>query len=169
MHLTDDATKLKLFMDVLDGTKAAVSHQGTTHVHLNLSSHFCFFYISIAQPLTVVLHPSFFCLSQLAIPMSVSCLRLGSMMATLLLILLKQWKRFPSNFFNSSIPTLHMSTFVSYKLIFSHPQCCSNSSWHPVAPLPHPGERPPSWPAADGENQSQNLLCPHFCAADSGT
>lgn len=25
MHLTDDSTKLKLFMDVLDGTKAAVS------------------------------------------------------------------------------------------------------------------------------------------------
>lgn len=26
MHLTEDSTKLKLFMDVLDGTKAAVSH-----------------------------------------------------------------------------------------------------------------------------------------------
>lgn len=25
MHLTEDSTKLKLFMDVLDGTKAAVS------------------------------------------------------------------------------------------------------------------------------------------------
>uniref|UniRef100_A0A3B4ZDZ5 Nucleoporin NUP188 n=1 Tax=Stegastes partitus TaxID=144197 RepID=A0A3B4ZDZ5_9TELE len=52
MQLTEDATKLKLFMDVLDGTKAA-----------------------------------------LTTPMSVPCLRLGSMMATLLLILLKQWKR----------------------------------------------------------------------------
>lgn len=27
MHLSDDATKLKLFMDVLDGTKAAVRKQ----------------------------------------------------------------------------------------------------------------------------------------------
>lgn len=26
MHVTDDSIKLKLFMDVLDGTKAAVSH-----------------------------------------------------------------------------------------------------------------------------------------------
>ncbi|KAK7896462.1 hypothetical protein WMY93_021787 [Mugilogobius chulae] len=51
MHLTEDSTKLKLFMDVLEGTKAALT---TTT--------------------------------------SVSCLRLGSMMATLLLILLKQWK-----------------------------------------------------------------------------
>uniref|UniRef100_A0A8C3A4W7 Nucleoporin NUP188 n=1 Tax=Cyclopterus lumpus TaxID=8103 RepID=A0A8C3A4W7_CYCLU len=54
MQLTEDSTKLKLFMDVLDGTKAA-----------------------------------------LTTPMSVSCLRLGSMMATLLLILLKQWRRSP--------------------------------------------------------------------------
>uniref|UniRef100_A0A3B3ZM43 Nucleoporin NUP188 n=1 Tax=Periophthalmus magnuspinnatus TaxID=409849 RepID=A0A3B3ZM43_9GOBI len=53
MHLTEDSTKLKLFMDVLDGAKAAL----TTHT-------------------------------------SVPCLRLGSMMTTLLLILLKQWKRF---------------------------------------------------------------------------
>uniref|UniRef100_A0A8C9Z6W9 Nucleoporin NUP188 n=1 Tax=Sander lucioperca TaxID=283035 RepID=A0A8C9Z6W9_SANLU len=52
MQLTEDTTKLKLFMDVLDGTKAA-----------------------------------------LTTPMSVPCLRLGSMMATLLLILLKQWRR----------------------------------------------------------------------------
>uniref|UniRef100_A0A3B3BVE8 Nucleoporin NUP188 n=1 Tax=Oryzias melastigma TaxID=30732 RepID=A0A3B3BVE8_ORYME len=51
MLLTEDATKLKLFMDVLDGTKAA-----------------------------------------LTTPTSVPCLRLGSMMATLLLILLKHWK-----------------------------------------------------------------------------
>ncbi|KAI4816733.1 hypothetical protein KUCAC02_009046 [Chaenocephalus aceratus] len=51
MQLTEDSTKLKLFMDVLDATKAA-----------------------------------------LTIPMSVPCLRLGSMMATLLLILLKQWR-----------------------------------------------------------------------------
>uniref|UniRef100_A0A673AKW3 Nucleoporin NUP188 n=1 Tax=Sphaeramia orbicularis TaxID=375764 RepID=A0A673AKW3_9TELE len=54
MHVTEDSTKLKLFMDVLDGTKAA-----------------------------------------LTTPTSVPCLRLGSMMATLLLILLKQWKRSP--------------------------------------------------------------------------
>uniref|UniRef100_A0A672HRX6 Nucleoporin NUP188 n=1 Tax=Salarias fasciatus TaxID=181472 RepID=A0A672HRX6_SALFA len=52
MQLTDDSTKLKLFMDVLDGTQAA-----------------------------------------LTTPTSVPCLRLGSMMATLLLILLKQWRR----------------------------------------------------------------------------
>uniref|UniRef100_A0A3Q3MVJ3 Nucleoporin NUP188 n=1 Tax=Mastacembelus armatus TaxID=205130 RepID=A0A3Q3MVJ3_9TELE len=51
MQLTDNSTKLKLFMDVLDGTKAA-----------------------------------------LTTPMSVPCLRLGSMTATLLLILLKQWR-----------------------------------------------------------------------------
>uniref|UniRef100_A0A8D3BWL0 Nucleoporin NUP188 n=1 Tax=Scophthalmus maximus TaxID=52904 RepID=A0A8D3BWL0_SCOMX len=51
MQLTEDSTKLKLFMDVMDGTKAA-----------------------------------------LTTPMSVPCLRLGSMMATLLLILLKQWR-----------------------------------------------------------------------------
>ncbi|XP_068608729.1 nucleoporin NUP188 [Brachionichthys hirsutus] len=51
MRLTEDSTKLKLFMDVLDGTKAA-----------------------------------------LATPTSVACLRLGSMMATLLLVLLKQWR-----------------------------------------------------------------------------
>ncbi|KAL7377348.1 hypothetical protein ABVT39_026230 [Epinephelus coioides] len=51
MQVTEDSTKLKLFMDVLDGTKAA-----------------------------------------LTTPMSVPCLRLGSMMATLLLVLLKQWK-----------------------------------------------------------------------------
>lgn len=29
MHLADDVTKLKLFMDVLDGTKAAVSSHNT--------------------------------------------------------------------------------------------------------------------------------------------
>ncbi|KAG7499100.1 nucleoporin NUP188-like [Solea senegalensis] len=51
MQLTDDSTKLKLFIDVLDGAKAA-----------------------------------------LTTPSSVSCLRLGSMMATLLLILIKQWR-----------------------------------------------------------------------------
>ncbi|KAJ8339141.1 hypothetical protein SKAU_G00359270 [Synaphobranchus kaupii] len=51
MQLTDDSTRLKLFMEVLDGTKAA-----------------------------------------LLLPTSVPCLRLGSMMATLLLILLKHWK-----------------------------------------------------------------------------
>ncbi|XP_032395619.1 nucleoporin NUP188 homolog [Etheostoma spectabile] len=51
MQLAEDSTKLKLFMDVLDGTKAA-----------------------------------------LTTPTSVPCLRLGSMMATLLLILLKQWR-----------------------------------------------------------------------------
>lgn len=31
MQVTDDTTKLKLFMDVLDGAKAAVSHHGKTH------------------------------------------------------------------------------------------------------------------------------------------
>ncbi|XP_036444229.1 nucleoporin NUP188 homolog isoform X2 [Colossoma macropomum] len=51
MQLKEDAVRLKLFMDVLEGTKAA-----------------------------------------LLMPQSVACLRLGSMMATLLLILLKQWK-----------------------------------------------------------------------------
>ncbi|KAI2651618.1 Nucleoporin NUP188 [Labeo rohita] len=51
MHLKDDTVRQKLFMDVLEGTKAA-----------------------------------------LLMSQSVFCLRLGSMMATLLLILLKQWK-----------------------------------------------------------------------------
>ncbi|KAJ3598440.1 hypothetical protein NHX12_001950 [Muraenolepis orangiensis] len=51
MQLTEEPVKLKLFMDVLDGTKAV-----------------------------------------LMVPMSLPCLRLGSMMATLLLILLKQWR-----------------------------------------------------------------------------
>uniref|UniRef100_A0A6Q2Y6G1 Nucleoporin NUP188 n=1 Tax=Esox lucius TaxID=8010 RepID=A0A6Q2Y6G1_ESOLU len=51
MQLKEDSVRLKLFMDVLEGTKAA-----------------------------------------LLVPMSVPCLRLGSMMATLLLILLKQWR-----------------------------------------------------------------------------
>ncbi|KAL0965157.1 hypothetical protein UPYG_G00277510 [Umbra pygmaea] len=51
MQLKEDSVRLKLFMDVLDGTKAA-----------------------------------------LLVPMSLPCLRLGSMMATLLLVLLKQWR-----------------------------------------------------------------------------
>uniref|UniRef100_A0A8C1H8N0 Nucleoporin NUP188 n=1 Tax=Cyprinus carpio carpio TaxID=630221 RepID=A0A8C1H8N0_CYPCA len=51
MHLKDDSVRQKLFMDVLEGTKAA-----------------------------------------LLMSQSVFCLRLGSMMVTLLLILLKQWK-----------------------------------------------------------------------------
>uniref|UniRef100_W5L574 Nucleoporin NUP188 n=1 Tax=Astyanax mexicanus TaxID=7994 RepID=W5L574_ASTMX len=50
-HIKEDSVRMKLFMDVLEGTKAA-----------------------------------------LLMPQSVACLRLGSMMATLLLILLKQWK-----------------------------------------------------------------------------
>ncbi|XP_056146762.1 nucleoporin NUP188 [Lampris incognitus] len=51
MQLTEDSVKLKLFMDVLDGAKAA-----------------------------------------LMVSMSVPCLRLGSMIATVLIILLKQWR-----------------------------------------------------------------------------
>ncbi|XP_061912818.1 nucleoporin NUP188 [Entelurus aequoreus] len=51
MQLTDNQTKMKLFIDVLDATKAALTR-----------------------------------------PMSLPCLRLGSMMATLLLVLLKQWR-----------------------------------------------------------------------------
>ncbi|XP_060937109.1 nucleoporin NUP188 [Limanda limanda] len=52
MQLTEDSTKLKLFMDVLDGTTAALTTPSS----------------------------------------SVPCLGLGSMMTTLLLILLKQWR-----------------------------------------------------------------------------
>lgn len=33
MHLTDDVAKLKLFMDVLDGTKAAVTSHNITHLY----------------------------------------------------------------------------------------------------------------------------------------
>ncbi|XP_057675073.1 nucleoporin NUP188 [Corythoichthys intestinalis] len=51
MQLTDNQTKLKLFMDALDATKAALTRSG-----------------------------------------SVPCLRLGSTTATLLLVLLKQWR-----------------------------------------------------------------------------
>ncbi|XP_024253996.1 nucleoporin NUP188 [Oncorhynchus tshawytscha] len=51
MQLNEDSARLKLFMDVLNGTKAV-----------------------------------------LLVPRSVHCLRLGSMMTTLLLILLKQWR-----------------------------------------------------------------------------
>ncbi|XP_077479329.1 nucleoporin NUP188 isoform X2 [Stigmatopora argus] len=51
MQLTDEQTKLKLFMDALDATKAALTR-----------------------------------------PASAACLRLGSTTATLLLVLLKQWK-----------------------------------------------------------------------------
>ncbi|XP_041914346.1 nucleoporin NUP188 isoform X1 [Alosa sapidissima] len=51
MQLTEDTVRCKLFMDVLEGTKAA-----------------------------------------LMLPQSLPCLRLGSMMTTLLLILLKQWR-----------------------------------------------------------------------------
>uniref|UniRef100_A0A671W754 Nucleoporin NUP188 n=1 Tax=Sparus aurata TaxID=8175 RepID=A0A671W754_SPAAU len=49
----------------------------------------------ISLNFTAVLLTNSFCLSQLTTPMSVPCLRLGSMMATLLLVLLKQWKRSP--------------------------------------------------------------------------
>lgn len=34
MQLTDEATKLKLFMDVLDGTKATVRFHGKTFIFL---------------------------------------------------------------------------------------------------------------------------------------
>lgn len=51
MHLTEDSTKLKLFMDVLDGAKAAVSHHGITYFlviyvvsFLVLLFYFSFFY-----------------------------------------------------------------------------------------------------------------------------
>lgn len=50
MHLTDDVTKLKLFMDVLDGTKAAVRFHSVTHLYYWVA--FCsafevlFFFIS---------------------------------------------------------------------------------------------------------------------------
>lgn len=78
MHLTDDVTKLKLFMDVLDGTKAAVSSHNIPHLYncVSFSSTFKLIF-----------------LHQLTTPRSAPCLRLGSVMATLLLILLKQWRR----------------------------------------------------------------------------
>lgn len=82
MHLTDDSTKLKLFMDVLDGTKAAVSPPNRdTVVQYNCQSWFTFL---------PYLNPLF---PQLTTPRSAPCLRLGSVMATLLLVLLKQWRR----------------------------------------------------------------------------
>lgn len=43
MQLTDDSTKLKLFMDVLDGAKAAVSHQFFP-CHFSISSPLFPFY-----------------------------------------------------------------------------------------------------------------------------
>lgn len=79
MHLGDDVTKLKLFMDVLDGTKAAVSSHNATGLCESGS---------FSSALKLV-----FCLHQLTTPISAPCLRLGSVMATLLLVLLKQWRR----------------------------------------------------------------------------
>uniref|UniRef100_A0A3Q3GD73 Nucleoporin NUP188 n=1 Tax=Labrus bergylta TaxID=56723 RepID=A0A3Q3GD73_9LABR len=58
----------------------------TSHLNCRTMSEHYF----ILSPLAVKL---FFWSLQLTTPMSVPCLRLGSMMATLLLILLKQWKR----------------------------------------------------------------------------
>lgn len=79
MHLADDVTKLKLFMDVLDGTKAAVRSHNTTGLCKRGS-------FSLTFKLVFFLH-------QLTTPISAPCLRLGSVMATLLLVLLKQWRR----------------------------------------------------------------------------
>lgn len=173
MHLTEDSTRLKLFMDVLDGAKAAVSHHGITYflVIYVVSFLVLLFYFSSFYR---CFHPNSFCLFQLTTPMSVPCLRLGSMMATLLLVLLKQWRRSEFTHLTESFEVCsehltYPNFFVSYKLLSSRHQCGSNSSWHPVSPLPDPGECPASWPADDGEDQSQNLLCTHFCAADSGT
>lgn len=67
-------------MDVLDATKAAVSHDMKPIPHIL----FFFFRSSSKVP---------FRLFQLTAPTSVPRLRLGSMTATLLLILLKQWRR----------------------------------------------------------------------------
>lgn len=89
MQLTDLSTKLKLFMDVLDGTKAAVSHDANCFP-LICPFIFVFFFSTVfVMHFYLALY-----LFQLTTPTSVPCLRLGSMMATLLLILLKQWRRF---------------------------------------------------------------------------
>lgn len=81
----------------------------------------------------------------------------------------RTWQRL-SRFLQSSWKHLtYPHSFVSNKPPYLRHQCGRNSSWHPVPPLPHPGVRPASWPADDGKDQSQNLLCTHFCAADSGT
>lgn len=84
MHLSDDATKLKLFMDVLDGTKAAVRNLCFSVPCLLLCPALDFMSDRKEPTLSA---------SQLTTPTSVPCLRLGSMMATLLLVLLKQWRR----------------------------------------------------------------------------
>lgn len=88
MHLADDSTKMKLFMDVLDGTKAVVSYEIKQHVIY--CCFLCLFNLNFDVLSSLLLLAR---LLQLTTPTSVPCLRLGSMMATLLLILLKQWKR----------------------------------------------------------------------------
>lgn len=94
MQLTDGSTKLKLFMDVLDGTKAAVSYDTNCFLLIVFLSLFTCSVFYLFNTVFLSNHFPFFYLFQLTTPMSVPCLRLGSMMATLLLILLKQWRRF---------------------------------------------------------------------------
>lgn len=52
MHLSDNSTKVKLFMDVLDGTKAAVSSQDKTYF---LVTHYVRFLVLFPCPLKLFL------------------------------------------------------------------------------------------------------------------
>lgn len=57
----------------------------------------------------------------------------------------------------------------SNRLISSCLQCGRHSAWCSVTSLPDPGECPQSWPADDGENQNQNLVCAYLGVTDSGS
>lgn len=168
MHLTEDATKLKLFMDVLDGTKAAVRHHGITFFLviyvvsflaslLFFSSFLHVFYLQTLSASFSWHHP---------------CL-------CLVCVLDPWWPLFYSSSSNSGEglysrirvfvnSASYLTSHISNKLLACRHQCGGNSSRHPVSPLPDPGEYPAGGPADDGKNQSQNLLCTHFRAADSG-
>lgn len=135
MHLTEDSTKLTLFMDVLDGTKAAVSYRSMKYFPV-----FCDFLFLL---LSLVYFLNSWSLFQLTTPTSAPCLRLGSMMATLLLILLKQWRRCVLMPLTSEGPALRTSCrLIPLSSLNLYLQCGSFSAGHPVSPLPYPGECP---------------------------
>ena len=164
MQVTDDSTKLKLFMDVLDGTKAAVSHRAIPYVWYFSELYCCFTYqlfLSLSADYTHVralssswIHDGH---STTRPPQTVEkvCVHAFDSFDSYQVLSLRQ----------QCIP---LSQIDPVTVLFCL-QCGSNSPRHPVSPVPDPGECPASWPADDGEDQSQNLVCANFCATDSGT